>query len=77
MKIKVVSAIGGNEEILSVMETSSVQEVKEMIASRKRIPPDTVIVVFRGQQLQDNQTLAAAQVGDGDKLYLITRTVGG
>ncbi|OLS27496.1 MAG: hypothetical protein HeimC3_02740 [Candidatus Heimdallarchaeota archaeon LC_3] len=77
MKIKVVSAIGGNEEILSVMETSSVQEVKEMIASRKRIPPDTVIVVFRGQQLQDNQTLAAAQVSDGDKLYLITRTVGG
>lgn len=77
MKIKVVSAIGGNEEILSVMETSTVQEVKEMIASRKRIPPDTVIVVFRGQQLQDNQSLAAAQVGDGDKLYLITRTVGG
>ena len=77
MKIKVVSAIGGNEEILSVMETSTVQEVKEMIASRKRIPPDTVIVVFRGQQLQDNQSLAAAQVSDGDKLYLITRTVGG
>ncbi|MHA2105774.1 MAG: ubiquitin-like domain-containing protein [Candidatus Hodarchaeales archaeon] len=77
MKIKVVSAIGGNEEILSVMENSTVQEVKEMIASRKRIPPDTVIVVFRGQQLQDNQSLSAAQVGDGDKLYLITRTVGG
>ncbi|MFW9928788.1 MAG: ubiquitin-like domain-containing protein [Candidatus Thorarchaeota archaeon] len=77
MKIKVISAIGGNEEILSVMESSTVQEVKEMIASRKRIPADTVIVVFRGQQLQDNQTLMAAQVNDGDKLYLITRTIGG
>lgn len=77
MKIKVVSAIGGNEEILSVMESSTVQEVKEMIASRKRIPPDTVIVVYRGQQLQDNQTLSAASVSEGDKLYLITRTVGG
>ena len=77
VKIKVVSAIGGSEEILSVMGDTQVAEVKEMIASRKRIPPDTVIVVFRGQQLDDRQTLTSAQVGDGDKLYLITRTVGG
>jgi len=77
MKVKIVSAIGGSEELLSVMPDNTVSEVKELIASRKRIPPDTVIIVFRGAQLTENQTLASAQVTDGDKLYLITRTVGG
>lgn len=77
MKLKVVSAIGGGEEILSVMEDHLIRDVKKMIADQKRIPADTVIVVFRGQQLDDGVTLAQAGVGDGDKVYLITRTVGG
>ncbi|MHA2362329.1 MAG: ubiquitin-like domain-containing protein [Candidatus Hodarchaeales archaeon] len=77
MKIKVVSAIGGGEEILSVMADNLVRDVKQMIAENKRIPADTVIIVFRGQQLDDGQTLVQAGVADGDKLYLITRTVGG
>jgi len=77
MKIKVVSAIGGGEEIISVMPDQLVRDVKRLIAEQKRIPPDTVIVVFRGNQLDDGITIEQAGVGDGDKIYLIVRTVGG
>ena len=77
MKIKVVSAIGGGEEILSVMSDQLVRDVKKTIADQKRIPSDTVIVVFRGNQLDDGITLEQAGVSDGDKIYLIVRTVGG
>ena len=77
MKIMVVSAIGGGEIPLAVNPRDTIKTVKNEIASQKRIPPGTVIVVFRGQQLDDNLTLEAAGVKDHDKLYLITRTLGG
>lgn len=77
MKVNVVSAIGGGSSMYSVEPDDLVRNVKQLIAEEKRIPADTVIVVFRGQQLDDGQTLAQAGVADGDKLYLITRTVGG
>ena len=34
-------------------------------------------MVFRGQQLDDGMSLQQAGLSEGDKIYLITRTVGG
>jgi len=77
MKIEVISAIGGGSEYYSVQNSDLVLDVKRLIAEQKRIPHDTVIMVFRGQQLDDGQTLEQAGIEDGFKVYLITRTVGG
>ncbi len=78
MKIQVVSAIGGGAPIdIEVEPHDTVAKVKAMVAQEKRIPASTVIVVFRGQQLDDSETLKAIGMVDGDKCYLITRTEGG
>ena len=77
MKVTVVSAIGGGEIPIAVEPNDLVRTLKEKVAEEKRIPASTVIVVFRGTQLDDNMTLEACGVGPLDKLYLITRTEGG
>ncbi|MFW9990450.1 MAG: ubiquitin-like protein [Candidatus Odinarchaeota archaeon] len=77
MKIKVVSAIGGGEIPISVNPDDPVRVIKQIVAEQKRIPESTILVVFRGQQLDDNQTLENAGITEHDKVYLITRTVGG
>jgi hypothetical protein len=51
--------------------------VKREIARKKKVPASTVLLVFQGKQLDDNALLQDANVGDYDKLYLITRTEGG
>ena len=78
MRIKVVSAIGGGAPIeLDLDPQDTIGKLKAEVARARRIPASTVIVVFRGRQLEDNETLKMAGVSDGDKLYLITRTEGG
>lgn len=78
MEIQVVSAIGGGAPIKVNLEPQdSVAKLKAMVAKEKRIPASTVIVVFRGQQLDEAESLKAVGMGDGDKCYLIVRTEGG
>ena len=78
MQVQVVSAIGGGLPIKVDLEPhDTVAKLKAMVAQERRIPASTVIVVFRGQQLDDSESLKAVGMGDGDKCYLITRTEGG
>ncbi|MDH5400955.1 MAG: ubiquitin family protein [Candidatus Heimdallarchaeota archaeon] len=78
MEIEVVSAIGGGAPIrLQVEPHETVAKLKAKVAQERRIPASTVIVVFRGQQLDDAESLKAVGIADGDKCYLITRTEGG
>ena len=84
MKIRVVSAIGGGEAIVNLPSTAPISELKKIVAQQRRIPPQTVVVVFRGQQLAelDEQTgkiitIEDAGIANNDKVYLITRTEGG
>ncbi|MFX0062628.1 MAG: ubiquitin-like protein [Candidatus Hermodarchaeota archaeon] len=84
MKIRVVSAIGGGEAIVNLPPTAPISELKKIVAQQRRIPPQTVVVVFRGQQLSelDEQTgkiitIEDAGIANNDKVYLITRTEGG
>jgi hypothetical protein len=77
MMLKIVSAIGGDVVDIDVPPQSTVAAVKREIARRKKVPASTVLLVFQGKQLDDNVMLQDANVGDYDKLYLITRTEGG
>ena len=77
MILKIVSAIGGDVLEVDVPPQSTVAAVKREIARKKKVPASTVLLVFQGKQLDDNALLQDANVGDYDKLYLITRTEGG
>lgn len=78
MKLYVVSAIGGGAPIsIEIEQHETVARLKSLVAQEKRIPASAVIVVFRGQQLDDSESLKTAGMIDGDKCYLITRTEGG
>jgi len=78
MKVSVVSAIGGGEPIdVEISQTDSVAKLKQVVAGKRRIPASLVIIVFRGNQLDDSMTIKAAGMVDGDRCYLITRTEGG
>ena len=78
MKISVVSAIGGGEHTdVDIEAHDSIAKMKQLVASQRRITDSLVIIVFRGNQLDDAMTIKAAGMGDGDRCYLITRTEGG
>ena len=78
MEISVISAIGGGDPIVLSMDPhDTVAKMKSQVAQKKRIPANTVICVFRGQQLDDTSSLKAVGLADKDKVYLITRTEGG
>ncbi len=77
MKISIVTAIGGGLIELDADPHSTVAQLKREVARIKKIPANTVILVFQGHQLDDSQILKEAGIMDGDKLYIIARTKGG
>ncbi|MHA1301795.1 MAG: ubiquitin-like domain-containing protein [Candidatus Helarchaeota archaeon] len=78
MLIKVVSAIGGDVTELNLNPETSIQQIKNEISRRKRIPSNIFVLAFRGSEIRnENQNLKDIGAGDMDKLYLITRTEGG
>lgn len=78
MKVKVVPAVGGGSPIeLEVMPSTTVGAIRAKVCAMKKLPPDTTRLTFRGRALKDTETLQDIGAQDGDKLVLITRTVGG
>lgn len=78
MKIRIVPAVGGGPPIeLDVPPSASIGAVKMRVCAMKKLRPDDTRLTYRGRALGDNETLSSAGVVDGDKLVLITRTVGG
>ncbi|HUT80958.1 MAG TPA: ubiquitin-like domain-containing protein [Candidatus Bathyarchaeia archaeon] len=77
MIIRVVSAIGGGVIDVEVKPNATVAELKREISRQKRIPASAVIVVYRGRQLDDNETFEEVGLTDYEKVYLIARTEGG
>jgi len=77
IKVTIVSTIGGGSLDIETSPKATVQELKQIVSDQKRIPSSTVVFIFRGRQLADNDLLGQAGVDDGDKLFLVTRTEGG
>ncbi|MEM3594487.1 MAG: ubiquitin-like protein, partial [Candidatus Jordarchaeaceae archaeon] len=62
MIVKIVSAIGGEVLEFDVSEDTEVETLKSQVAKKKRVPASTLILVYRGQQLEDGTTLGKAGV---------------
>jgi len=77
LKIRIVSAIGGDVLDLDVPREITVRDLRRQVAQSKKIPESTVLLVFRGKQLEDSQTLEEVGIGEYDKVFLIVRTTGG
>lgn len=77
IRVTIVSTIGGGSLEIETSPKATVQELKHIVSERKRIPASTVVFIFRGRQLADNDLLSQAGVDEGDKLFLVTRTEGG
>lgn len=77
MKISVVTAIGGGSIEVVMDPHVTVAQLKREVARAKKIPANTVLLVFHGKQLDDAETLKACGLMDGDKCYMIARTKGG
>ncbi|MCC6024444.1 MAG: ubiquitin family protein [Thaumarchaeota archaeon] len=78
MKIRIVPAVGGGNPIeLEVSPSTTIGAIRAKVCAMKKLPPDTTRLTYRGRALKDTETLESIGVQDGDKLILITRTVGG
>lgn len=78
MKVKVVPAVGGGSPLeLDVAPMATIGAVKTKVCAIKRLPPDTTRLTYKGRALKDTETVQSLGVVEGDKLVLITRTVGG
>jgi hypothetical protein len=78
MKIRIVPAVGGGNPIeLEVSPSTTIGAIRAKVCAMKKLPPDTTRLTYRGRALKDVETLESIGVQDGDKLILITRTVGG
>ena len=77
MIIRIVSAIGGGVIDMEVSPTMTVAELKRLVAKERNIPSNLLNLVFRGRQLNPEETMQEAGIQDYDKIYLISRTEGG
>lgn len=77
MKIKVVSAIGGEVLDIDISRNARVSALKEEIARRKNIPVNIFVLAFRGRELSETKSIQDEGVQEEDRIYLITRTEGG
>ncbi|GBC71936.1 MAG: ubiquitin-like domain-containing protein [Nitrososphaerota archaeon] len=78
MKIRIVPAVGGGPPIeLDVPPNASIGAVKMRVCAIKKLRPEDARLTFKGRALSDSETISSAGVTEGDKLVLITRTVGG
>ena len=77
MKIKVVSAIGGDELVIDLSANSRVSALKEEVSKKKNIPIGIFVLAYRGMELDLDQSIQDAGIQNDDKVYVITRTEGG
>ncbi|NHJ84135.1 MAG: hypothetical protein FK734_01650 [Asgard group archaeon] len=75
--IHIVSALGGCTIDLSFNPTTTVNDIIRKTAIMKRQPENSVILIYRGEQLDRNETLSNYNIKTDDNLYLIARTEGG
>jgi len=78
MKIKVIPAVGGGSPLeLEVSPNATIGAIKAKVCAIKKLPPDTTYLTYKGRALKETETLTELGISEGDKLVIITRTVGG
>ncbi len=78
MKIKVIPAVGGGAPLeLEVSPNATIGAIKAKVCAIKKLPLDTTYLTYKGRALKETETLSNIGISEGDKLVIITRTVGG
>ncbi|XP_006890020.1 PREDICTED: ubiquilin-2-like [Elephantulus edwardii] len=71
--IKVIVKTPKEKEVFEVLETSSVQQLKEMVAKRFKCQSDHVVLIFGGKIMRNQNTLVHHGVRDGMTIHLVLR----
>lgn len=72
-----VKTLTGKSIPLDVDTGDTIKLVKEKIETKEGYPADQQRLIFHGQQLEDDHTLADYKVLEGDTLHLVMRLRGG
>ena len=67
-----VKILQGGECQLEVSENTTVSMLKTLVESKLHVPRAAQKLVFRGKPLQDGDTMTAARLTDGAKVFLVT-----
>ncbi|EHB12111.1 Ubiquilin-3 [Heterocephalus glaber] len=71
--IKVTVKTPKDKEDFSVMDTCTIQQLKEEISQRFKAHPDQLVLIFAGKILKDPDSLAQCGVGDGLSVHLVIK----
>lgn len=72
--IKVTVKTLKRKELFEVAETTKVQDFKQLISVRFQTPPEQLSLIFAGEILKDQDTLAKHKIGDGSKVHLFIKS---
>ncbi|CAG8595888.1 10285_t:CDS:1 [Paraglomus occultum] len=73
----VIKTLTGKSITLKCEETDTVKSIKQRIMDKEGVPPDQQRLIFAGQTLEDDKTLADCDVQNESIIHLILRLRGG
>lgn len=72
-----VKTLTGKTLVFDISSSSTIEELKSSIQDKEGIPPDQQRLVFKGAQLENDNTLDDYKIITGSTLYLVLRLRGG